>query len=234
MNVSTNQDGITSITGESPTTKHHPIKTRIKYSEKKTLQDQCKIKQGKNNMKNKETRPWETIKRAYTHGLKDDNGVRYTPSLKELAEEYGIPEGTIYSRKSREDWEKYKVRFHDKVREKVENKKTELEATEIVEGDLLCESIGLKGLRLVSKKLDKLDELLEEGKWVSGYELMNNMSAAKTAQEIMKTSQGDNVNQIRLEATQDVKLNITDPDFMDAELEFANKLIDRRLGGTTD
>ena len=37
-----------------------------------------------------------------------------------------------------------------------------------------------------------------------------------------------------VKATQDVKLNITDPDFMDAELEFANKLIDRRLGGTTD
>ena len=39
---------------------------------------------------------------------------------------------------------------------------------------------------------------------------------------------------VRLEATQEVKLDITNPDFMDAELEFADKLINRRLGGTTD
>lgn len=180
---------------------------------------------------------WETIKRQYVHGIKKEDGTKTYPSYADLSQQHGPTKSTISNRSSKDPdgrWEEQRERYQKKIEQKVTEKKTEIEAENIVEGDFQCESFAKKALKVATKKLNSIEVKLDEGEYVTGYDLLNTVNAAKFAQEMMKTSQDDNINKVRLEATQEVKLDITNPDFMDAELEFADKLINRRLGGTTD
>ena len=137
---------------------------------------------------------WETIKRQYVRGIKKDDGTKTYPSYEDLSTLHGPSKSTISSHSSNDPdgpWEEQRERYLKKVEQKTEEKQSEIEASNIVEDDLQCESLGRKLIKIVSKKLDQLDKKLDSDEWVSGIEILNTSSAARNAQEIIKTSQGE-------------------------------------------
>jgi hypothetical protein len=145
---------------------------------------------------------WETIKRQYIQGIKKEDGNKTYPSYEDLSELHGPSKSTISSHSTSDPdgpWEEQRERYLKKVEQKVEEKKSEIEAENIVEDDLQCESLGRKLIKIIGKKLDLLEKKLDADEWVSGIEILNTSSAARNAQEIIKTSQGEaaNIQQIQ-------------------------------------
>lgn len=174
---------------------------------------------------------WKTIEIQFTRGTKKEDGTKQWPTLQELSEEHKIPRGTIDSTASRKNWQEKKERYQKKVQEKVDEKKSQIEASEIVEDDLLCESFGRKALKVAEKKLDKLNELLDIDKWVSGIDILNTISAGNKAQEMIKTAQGDNAKRIKIESNSNDEL-LKDPDYIQAKKKAMDDYYANQKGGT--
>lgn len=145
---------------------------------------------------------WETIKRQYIQGIKQENGTKKYPSYQDLSNTHGCSKGAITNHSNKDPngtWEEQRERYLNKVEQKVEEKKTELDAENIVEDDLQCESMGRKIIRIVNKKLDQLEQQLDNDKYVSGIDILNTTTAGKNGQDIIKIAQGEITNRIKVE-----------------------------------
>jgi hypothetical protein len=141
---------------------------------------------------------WEIVKREFTRGIRLENGTKHYPTLQELSETHEIPRGTIDSTASRKKWQGEKDRYLAKVQDKVDEEKSKIEAEEIVEDDLLCESFGRKALRVADKKLDNIENRLDNDGHVSGKELSDTVNSGGTAQDIIKKAQGVVINKVEV------------------------------------
>ena len=151
----------------------------------------------------------------YFKKKQEGNDTAKAISLSSL--ECGFSETSLYTWKKEFDWDGREAIRAAEINKKVEEKTD----STIIENKT-------KYLSFYHKLLDKLKK--------DGFNI--DIKSPRDLDLVVRGAlllQGEYTeHKVRLEATQEVKLDITDPDFMDAELEFANKLIDRRLGGTTD
>jgi hypothetical protein len=133
------------------------------------------------------------------------------------SQECNFSETSLYTWKKEFDWDDREAIRAAEINKKVEEKTD----STIIENKT-------KYLSFYHKLLDKLKK--------DGFNI--DIKSPRDLDLVVKGAlllQGEHTeHKVRLEATQEVKLDITNPDFMDAELEFADKLINRRLGGTTD
>ena len=71
---------------------------------------------------------WETIKRQYIQGIKQEDGNKTYPSYRDLSKIHGCSPGAI-SNKSTNDpegpWDEQRKRYLNKVEQKVDEKKSE-------------------------------------------------------------------------------------------------------------
>jgi len=177
---------------------------------------------------------WETIKRQYIHGIKKEDGTKIYPSYKDLSQLHGPSKSTISDHSTNDPegtWEEQRERYQNKVERKVEDQKSQIEAENIVEAELMCESLGRKIIRVVDKKFTQMERKLDNDKHVPSIEILNASSAGRNGQAMVDDAQEKVTNRIKIDSNQYVKLHITDPDFMEQELDFANKLIDKRKEG---
>ncbi len=173
-------------------------------------------------------RPWDKIKEDYIYGYIDNKGQKIYPRQKDLSKKYNIPIGTISDRASREEWTAKRNDKAKKIQDKISERKTEIEAGEIVLSDDRFESAGEQVRRVAVKKLEKIEKDIDNDVHVRSIDIMNAANSVRIGQEIVKTAQGEILERVKVESHSNVKLNITDPEFMDRELEFANKLIQKR------
>lgn len=158
---------------------------------------------------------WETIRKQYIQGKRQEDGTKHFPTLQELCNEHGCALGTIGDRAKKEDWKTRRRKFSEKIEKKVEEKKSEIEAEDIVESDENFESTGEKLRLLVDKKIDIF---LENPTDVRAYDIKNVGDALRSAQEVVKTAQGEILERIGVETkdTSNDKL-LNDPDYIAAK-----------------
>lgn len=81
------------------------------------------------------------IRQDYLFGFIDEEGKKVFLSLKKLAEKYNVSPNTLQKTYSTpEKWGEERSNIQEKIKKKVENKKTELEAEKIVKLDTKYES----------------------------------------------------------------------------------------------
>lgn len=169
---------------------------------------------------------WETIKKDYVHGIKQEDGTKHFPTQEELCTTYGCAKGTLGTRASKEDWKGQREKISNKIDQKVAEKKTEREAEDIVQSDLKFENAGELLRKVTVKKLKAMKEDLDvDHRRVRAYDIKNCGDALKDAQDVVKTAQGELLEKTKIEIHNDTNLNILDDDFMSKELDFMKELI---------
>lgn len=171
---------------------------------------------------------WNVVKQKYTRGVLRDDGSNYYPSVKELAEEYKVTEDAIYSQVARNDWKAEKLEYQRRVQERLDEEKSALEVNNIIESELLIEETVLSGIKAAKRHFERIHKDIDEGKKTTGFDIRNTQESVRIGLDVLQTLRGENISKIQLETAQNVKLNITDPEFMKSELEFAKKLIDAK------
>lgn len=172
--------------------------------------------------------PWETIKRKFTRGVMMEDGTNHFPTVKELSKEYNISTDAIYSQIHRHDWNTKRSEYQQKVENKIDEEKSALEARNIIESELLIEETVLSGILAAKKHFENIHKILDNGGKTTGFDIRNTQESVRIGLDVLQTLRGENISKIQLESSQNVKLDITDPDFMEQELEFAKKLIDSK------
>lgn len=163
---------------------------------------------------------WETIRKQYIQGIRQENGDKTYPTLQELCNTHGCALGTIGDRAKKEEWKTQRRKFSERIRKKVDEKKSEIEADDIVESDAKFESTGEKLRKLVDKKINIF---LDTPRDVRAYDIKNLGDALRSAQEVVKTAQGEpleiNETNLRSEGKYEVtKKIICSPPHIDHEL----------------
>lgn len=174
---------------------------------------------------------WEKIKKEYVYGIETEDGKKIYPTFQDLCDKYGFALSTIGSRakNKHENWRKERKKVSEKIEKKVMEKKTELEAIDIVESDQKFESTGEALRKLIERKIKINHTLLDKGERVRDYDLKNLGDALKSAQDVVKTAQGEAAtitkNDHRVEG---LDKSILNPDLMQAEIDYALKLIEAK------
>lgn len=162
---------------------------------------------------------WETVEDEYVFGYINNEGQRVFPTHTELSKKHNIPRGTIGSRASKDKWEQRKQAASRKIKQKVDEKKSEYDAENIVLSDDKFESAGELIRRVAVKKLESLEEDLDDpDKFVRSIDIMNASNSVRIGQEIVKTAQGEILQRIGVETNNngnDELLN--DPDYIAAK-----------------
>lgn len=170
----------------------------------------------------------EEIKIKIIQGYYDENGKKIYPSLKEAARLYDVSYRALREEAPSWNWREERRKYQSEVARKIREKKdpdllSDVESILIVVNDVEFAKTASKLREAVNKQLDKIIGG-ETGKSTS-YHLMNLGKALESAQKVAKTAAGEPSNIQQVRAAQDVKLDITDDDFMEKEIEFAKKLI---------
>jgi hypothetical protein len=150
---------------------------------------------------------WETIKRQYIQGIKQEDGSRLDPSYEDIVKIHGCSKSSI-SRHSTDDedgpWEDQRKRYRNKVNTKTIEKKSEIEAETIVESDLKFEVRGEKLGKAVELKIDECIEIMEckdpenekydpnDKRFVKASDFKYLGDGLRDAQETVKVAQGEN------------------------------------------
>lgn len=178
---------------------------------------------------------WDPIRKDYVLGIIDDNGLKTFPTHTQLSETYNVALGTIKNKASKEKWSQQKKSHKLKVTKKVIEKKShnpnvdpeeeeeasEYDAETIVQSDADFEETGEKLRQAV--KLD-LEAYIQKG--VSNpYHLKMLGDALGSAQSVVKTAQGEIIEKIGIDQNTNLKVDLTDPNFLKNELSFMNNLI---------
>lgn len=171
---------------------------------------------------------WELIEEEYIYGYINDEGQKIFPSINQLSTRHDIPRGTIGNHATKGNWAQKKEDKKDKIRQKVDEHKTEFEAQNIIQSDDKFEDLGQLIRRVSKKKLEQLEKDLDNPDpkvFVRSIDIVNAANAGRTGQEIVKTAQGEILNRSAIDQNTNLKVDLTDPDFQKKELEFMNKLI---------
>lgn len=134
---------------------------------------------------------WERLRAEYIYGYVDEQGQKIFPSITNLSERHNIPRGTIGSRASKEKWEQEKRAKSDRIKQKVDEKKTEFEAESIVLSDDKFQNTGEKLRRSIDLKINCVLLDLKEGEYVKPYDLKMLGDALSSAQAVVKNAQGE-------------------------------------------
>lgn len=186
----------------------------------------------------------KTIDKDLVRGYRDNEGKKIYPEVKDVAKWYNVSYGTLRKKVGKLNWQDRRTDYINKVNTKVQEKKerndeeiSDAEAEAIVVQDYHFNESANKLRRATDKEIDKIinGEVYlytdKDGNPVYGtpknapYQLMNAGKALESAQKISKTAAGEPSEISRIQSNQNVKLDITNPEFMDSELEFAKKLI---------
>jgi hypothetical protein len=168
---------------------------------------------------------WETIKNQYIYGINQEDGTKHYPTQEELCKIHGCGKGTIGTRAKNENWKGEKEKISVKIEKKVAEKKTEREAEDIVASDQKFESTGEELRKLIRRKIKINNDLLDKGGSVRDYDLKNLGDALRSAQEVVKTAQGEILSHLKVEQNTNMDIDLTNAEFHEKELEFMNKLI---------
>lgn len=166
----------------------------------------------------------DELKEEYIYGTINEDGQIQFLSYNKLAEKHNVHVSAIKKAGTAGNWTSKRKDYRTKTELKVTEKKSEHAAATIVQSDDKFEETGeLLRKRVWQQLEDDLDFRTSD--------LVNLSIALINSQKVVKTAQGEILDRVKIESSQDVKLNITDPDFMNEELEFAKKLIQDRRGG---
>ena len=188
----------------------------------------------------------ETITNELIRGYWDEDGIKIYPTVKEAAEWHNVAYSTLRIKVGKLNWKQKRADYQTKVKHKVAEKKekndeeiSEAEAEAIVVEDHLFNQAANKLRRATVKEIEKIIDgevvlfITKDGEEITGvpknagYHLMNLGKALESAQKVSKTAAGEPSEINKIHSSHNVKLDITDPEFMDSELTFAKKLIDR-------
>lgn len=169
---------------------------------------------------------WEKAEDDYVYGYVDENGIRIQPTQKQVAKKHKIPIGTVGPYASKHKWEEKRKDKASQIQVKIDEKKSNYQAENIVLSDDKFEDAGEVLRRVSKKKLMQLEGDLEDPeKYVRAYDLKMLGDALKSAQDIVKTAQGEITERIKLDSDSNVNLSILDDEFNQRELEFMHHLI---------
>lgn len=160
----------------------------------------------------------DEIKEEYIYGTIDKNGKVQFLSYQKIADKYKIRIDPIKKAGSKENWSALRKEHRSKTALKVAEKKSERTASSIVQSDDKFEDTGEALRKKVQECIDTVPNL-------NPYNLLNLSITLVNAQKVVKTAQGEIIDRIKVDSSSNVKLDITNPDFMNSELEFAKKLI---------
>lgn len=146
---------------------------------------------------------WEPIHDNYVQGITQKDKTKQFPTHNQLSQKYNVPLGTIKNKASEEKWTEQRKRYKLKVKQKLLEKKghksvlddpveedeaAEIDAETIIQSDAKFEKTGEALRELVDKKINL--ELQEPG-MVNPYHLKMMGDALKSAQDVVKVSQGE-------------------------------------------
>lgn len=152
---------------------------------------------------------WETIEEEYIYGYIDDEGQRIFPSITVLSKRHNIPRGTVGSRAVKGKWEHKKNSTSNRIKQKVNEKKTEYEAESIIQSDDKFQDAGELIRRVAKKKLEQLESDIDSKEFVRSIDIMNAANSVRIGQEIVKTAQGEILNRNQLETDNKHRLDVT-------------------------
>lgn len=165
------------------------------------------------------------------YGILDNEGKKTYLSLKQEAEKYNVSYGELRKAASKWNWRQRRTAHRTKVDQKVDEKKSEYDAEQIVLADEKFEDTFEKARKVGDIKLDQQLERVKEGKHVPGHEYLNTVSALRGAQEGLKTAQGDNAKRIKIESNNNDEL-LNDPNYIQAKKKAMDDYYANQQGGT--
>ena len=169
---------------------------------------------------------WETIKKQYIYGIRQENGTKTYPTYKELSKIHGCAQSTLGDRAKKEEWKLEKQKISEKIGKKVAEKKTELEAEEIVQSNEEYRKGATLARKTAVKKLKQLNKDMDNPKtYVRAYDIKMATDALSQAQTVDLTAHDEVTKYLRVDSDGNVKVSILDDDFQERELEFMKKLV---------
>lgn len=156
---------------------------------------------------------WETIKKQYIYGIRQEDGTKRFPTLDELCKHYGCSLGTIGSRAKKGEWKNERKKISDKIEKKVAEKRTEYEAEQIIQDQEeyrraanLARDVAVKKLRQLNKDMDNPDPKV----FVRAYDIKMATEALATSQSVGLTADEEVTGRTKVEVDgkQDLNVNL--------------------------
>jgi hypothetical protein len=163
---------------------------------------------------------WDAIKKDYIRGRTENDGLKHYPTYDRLAELYPPSAGTIRNKASEEKWTEQRKRYKLNVTKKVQEKKchtptgmdpqeedeaANYDAETIVQSDTDFERSGENLRKLVSEWINLN---LGKASFLNPYHLKMAGDALKSAQDVVKTAQGESLGKFEVDAEQRYKHTI--------------------------
>lgn len=175
----------------------------------------------------KEKRDWDAIEEEMIYGIVSDDGKKEYLSLKDGAEHYNIPYQTFRTHAAKGHWLDKRGSHSTRVKQKVEEKKSEYDAELIVQADEKFQDDGETLRRVTKKKLKVMEEELdnpEKAKYVRAYDLKMAGDALAQAQSVVKAAQGEILERSKVEVDGKgrIDMNVSllkDPDWIASKRE---------------
>ncbi len=96
---------------------------------------------------------WDVVRAEYVQGRGAEDGMLERPTLEALAQDHGIPSGTLRNRAAREGWAAERNNFVTLLLQKSREKTLEELAGKIAQTDLQAFSVARASLALLGKQL---------------------------------------------------------------------------------